>query len=261
VLYDHLSTHNNLTFDDVRNVALNIATTDSFGGGGNPWKFVESYFTALVNANPTTERTAAINLLASWDGHFVDGGDTQWAFGTDRADGWILMDAWIREVLRLTFEDELGTGESRERLFNVLLHGLPGTTLNNNYNWFQNLLDEYAPQTADDIILAALDNTLASLLSQPWGLGARGVITFQHSPLDILGAGVVHVIPRSSRSTYGQCVEYGSSGPVRIESMIPLGESGMIFVETPLTPVFHPHFHSMTSVYDGFTHRPFPLFD
>jgi penicillin amidase len=261
VIYDHLSTHDNLTFDDVRNVAPNIATTDSFGSGGNPWEFVEDYFTTVVNANPTTERTAALALLGSWDGHFVDGGETQWAFGTDRADAWILMDAWLREAIRLTFEDELGSGESNYTLFNVLLHGLPGTTLNNNYDWFQNLSDGGAPQTAEDIILAALDNTLAALGSQPWGTNARGEITFDHPVLEILGAGIVHTMPRSSRSTYGQCVEYGSAGPVRIESMIPLGESGMIFLEPPLTPNFHPHFHSMTDVFDGFEHRSFPLFD
>lgn len=261
VLYDYLYTHNDLTFDQVRDVAINIATTDSFGGGGNPWKFVATYFTNLVSANPTDERTAAINLLAAWDGHFVDGGPTEWAFGTDRADAWVLMDAWLREVIRLTFEDELGSGESKENLFNVLLHALPGSTLNNNYNWFQNLSDPGAPQTVDEIILTALDSTLASLGSQPWGLNARGEITFTHPVLASIGSGVVHVMPRSSRSTYGQCIEYGTTGPVRIESMIPLGESGMIFGDALLTPTLHPHFLSMTPVFDGFAHRDFPLFE
>ena len=124
VLHDYLSTNDDLTFDDVRNLALNIASTDSFGSGGNPWAFVEDYFSAVVNANPTPERLAALAVMDGWDGHFVAGGPDSWAFGTDRADAWVLMDAWIRETIRLTFEDELGSGESKETLFNVMLHGL-----------------------------------------------------------------------------------------------------------------------------------------
>jgi len=263
VIHDYLNTHNNLAFDDVRNLALNIATTDSFGSGGNPWKFVDSYFTTLVEANPTAERTAALAVMAGWDGHFVAGGESEWAWGTDRSDAWVLMNDWIREVIRLTFEDELGSGESTANLFNVLLHSLPGTTLNNRYNWFQNLSDGSAPQTLDDIILEALDNVLAELGARPWGAGARGEINFNHPVLETFGAGLVHTMPRSSRSTYAQCVEFGPDGPVRIESMLPLGESGDIQTGPLLffTPVFDPHFLSMTEVFDGFVHRPFPLFD
>ena len=267
VLYDYLAAHDNLTFDEVRNIALNIATTDSFGRGGNPWKFAKDYFTAVVNANPTPERQAALAVMDGWDGHFVAGGESQWAFGTDRADAWVLMDAWLRETIRLTFEDELGPDESDYVLFNVLLHGLPwgdyglpGTALTNHYDWFRNLADPSAPQTADEIILAALDNTIATLGPQPWGIGARGEITFNHPVLAGIGAGVVHTMPRSSRSTYAQCVEIGPGGPVRIESMIPLGESGMIF-GNPIAWTLSPHFLSMTEVFDGFAHRPFPLFE
>jgi len=262
VVHDYLSTHDDLSFEDLRGLALNIATTDSFGSGGNPWAFVEDYFTAVVNADPTPERQAALAVMDGWDGHFVAGGPTAWAFGTDRADAWVLMDAWIRETIRLTFEDELGSGESKETLFNVILHGLPGTTINNNYNWFQNLSDPGAPQNADDLILAALDNTIATLGSQPWGIGARGEITFDHPVLAIIGSGLVHTIPFSSRSTYAHCVEFGPEGPVRIESMFQLGESGIVLIDPlSISPVLHPHFLSMTEVYDGFVHRPFPLFD
>ncbi len=268
VIDEYLAANNDLTFDDIRDLALNIATTDSFGSGGNPWAFAGPYFSAVVNANPTSERLAALAVMDGWDGHFVAGGPSAWATGTDRADAWVLMDAWIREAIRLTFEDELGPGQQdRYTLFNALLHGLPwssyglpGTSLTNNYDWFQNLSDGGAPQTADDIILAALDNTIATLGSQPWGIGARGEISFEHPVLANIGAGLVHTMPRSSRSTYGQCIEYGATGPIRIESMIPLGESGMVF-GNPVDWSLHPHFLSMTPVFDGFAHRPFPLFD
>ena len=58
------------------------------------------------------------------------------AWGMDRADAWVLMDAWIRKVINMTFADELavddGSGnmvlkESNQVLFNVLLHGLAGS--------------------------------------------------------------------------------------------------------------------------------------
>ena len=34
VIDDYLATHDDLTFEEVRDLALNIATTDSFGSGG-----------------------------------------------------------------------------------------------------------------------------------------------------------------------------------------------------------------------------------
>ena len=270
VIDDYLSTNNNLTFEQVRDLALNIATTDSFGSGGNPWKFVSDYFIAAVNTAPDAPiaaRSAALALLApaAWDGHFVAGGVVSWTAGTNRADAWILMDAWIKEVQRLTFEelDALPAAKNNLVLFNVLLHGLMPGGINNYYNWFQNKLDPTAPQTANAIIVKALDNTLATLGAQPWGTDdnpttkhqTRGVITYNHALL-----GPVHQMPFSSRSTYAHTVEYASSGPLKISSMFPLGESGTILGTYPGAPVFDANFFSMTSVFDGFVYRDFPLF-
>ncbi|MBI9090976.1 MAG: penicillin acylase family protein [Desulfobacterium sp.] len=270
VLEDYLSTHDNLTFEEVRDLALYISTTDSirteflssdsdtYGDGGNPWLFVKNDFTAAVQASPTPDRTAALAILDNWDGHFVEGGKDLWANGTDRSDAWILMNQWISSVLKMTFEDELGSGESNIVLFNVLLHGLPGytTRITNLYNWFENKADGTAPQTAGDIIVAALDKALADLGARPWGESKRGKITYTHEML-----GALHSIPTSSRSTYAHCVEMGASGPVRIESMLPLGESGTILMDATGAPVFDPNFFSMSPVYDGFQHRTFPLTD
>ena len=259
VIDDYLSTNNNLTFAQVRDLALNIATTDSFGSGGNPWKFVSDYFIAAVNSAPDAPiagRSAALALLAAWDGHFVDGGVGSWATGTKRADAWVLMDAWIKEVLRLTFEelDALPTAKNNQVLFNVLLHGLTPGGINNYYNWFQNTLDPAAPQTANAIIVKALDNTLTALGARPWSID-RGVIPFNHAML-----GKVWEMPFSSRSTYAHTVEYAGSGPLKIQSMFPLGESGNISVGAGGAPVFDANFYTMTSVYDGFVYRDFPLF-
>lgn len=262
VIDDYLSTHDNLTFEDLRDLALNIATTDSWEvGGGNPWKFVADDFKAAVEVDPTPDQQAALDLLAAWDAHFVAGGQSDWVAGTDRADAWILMDAWIREAIKLTFADELGTlfeGQPTTVLFNALLHGLagPSSGIVNNYNWFQNLSDPSAPQTADTIIVASLNTVLSTLGAKPWGTDARAVITYTH---DMLGE--VWEMPFASRSTYAHCVEFESSGPVRIESMFPLGESGNILMGEGGTPVFDDNFLSMTPVFDAFAPRDFPLFD
>lgn len=264
VIDEYLSDKTDLTFDQVRNLALNIATTDSFGNGGNPWHFVKDRFiSAVQNSSPTKAQTDALSLLSNWDGHFVQGGGQNWATGTDRPDAWMLADKWIKEVIDLTFADELAHPVPEQRtsvLFNVLLHALDDDTagLSTSYDWFSNAANPTAPQTADQIIIAALDTALTELGTPPWGVSARGTIPFNH---DIIGQ--VHTMPFSSRSTYAHCVEMSSFGPVRIESMFPLGESGDLRLnpETPLVPVFDANFLSMTSVYDGFAHRGFPLFD
>ncbi len=255
VVDDYLSAHNDLTFNDLRNLALNIATTDSFGGGGNPWKFASDSFTYAVNNAPdapNADRSATLALLADWDGHFVDGGNTEWAEGKDRADAWVLMDAWIDEVLKLTFEelDSPFLEEEKEiRLFNVLLHGLLPGGIENNYDW-------YLPYDSYDVVIVeALDNVLLDLGVRPWGQDARGTITFNH---DMLGQ--VWEMPFSSRSTYAHCVEFGVAGPVGIESMFPLGESGTILMGEGGAPIFDDNFFTMTPVYDDFSHREFPLF-
>jgi penicillin G amidase len=272
VIDDYLSKTDDLTYDEVRDLALNIATTDSFGGGGIPWDFVADDFSnAVINSyggatlEQQTARQAALDLLAAWDGHFVKGGPTEWAQGTDRSDAWILQDAWIREVIRLTFADELSVNSlGANRLFNVLLHGLAGSSsgIVNTYDWFKNLSDANAPQTPQTIIVKALDNVLASLGNQPWGIGKRGVIEYKHDILGLVNPSllVVHTMPFSSRSTYAHCVEFGHGGPIRIESMFPLGESGYIPYNFNGTN-YDPNFFSMTPVFDPFEPRPFPLFN
>ncbi len=268
ILEDYLANHDNLTFDDIRDLALYIATTDSiqseflaseqntYGDGGNPWGFVKDDFIAAVLSAPSTSRNNALLILADWDGHFVSGGNANWAMGKDRSDAWILMNQWISEVLKLTFTDELGSDEDKVVLFNVLVHGLPGhqTRISNLYNWFQNNANPSAPQTLNDIIVTALDTTLTVLGSQPWGVAKRGQITYTHEMI-----GQLHALPKSSRSTYAHCVEMGPAGPVRIESMLPMGQSGNILMDATGNPIFDPNFFSMAPVYDTFLHRPFPI--
>lgn len=258
VVFDYLSTHDNLSFEDVRDLALWVATTDNKAlHGGVLWKAFAPYFTAAVQAYPTDARSAALAMMQSWDQHFVAGGQSQWTAGTLRADAWVLEGEWINQLVTLTFADELGASVTADtHLVNVLLHALAGSSSGvvNAYNWFQDRSGSGKPTDPQQLIVLALDNALTKLGPQPWNV-ARGQIVMSHTLI-----GAVHSAPYSDRSTYAQCIEYGPNGPVRIESMFPLGESGTILMGAQGNPVFDPNFFSLAPFYDAFTPRPFPLF-
>jgi len=262
IIHDYLSTHDQLTFEELRDLALDVSTTD-WGtrphGGGNPWAFVNDYFIPAIEANLTSDRKKALKILAKWNGHMVEGSMDDWPSNPDLADGAVLLNAWIKEVLRLTFADELDSPnlpfaeQNIGILLNVLLRDFAGK---NSYSaWFKNVVDQEAPQESEDIIVLALDNTLAALGARPWGRGARGEILFAH---DMLGE--LWSVPYASRATYQQHVEMGTKGPVRIESMFPMGESGTILMSADGNPVFDDNFFSMTQEFKDFKPRVFPLF-
>ncbi|MBW2367973.1 MAG: penicillin acylase family protein [Deltaproteobacteria bacterium] len=279
VIHDFLNSGNKFTFEDIRDLAIEIGVTDAFksakydasgnpvGNGGNPWKFIDRDFSKAVNENPTQDRLNALRILNEWNGRFVDGtlrnNRQEWISGTSRSDGWMLMDSWIREVLRMTFADELniktsGNGPTiydRERphiLFNTLLHALPNnaTRLVTGYDWFRNLDDPGAPQTWEDIVVKALDSALSKLGNRPWGINKRGVITYRHV---ILGA-MKQTTPYSCRATYGHVVEYASNGPKRVESLFSLGQSGTILGSTE-APKYNENFFDMLPMFNAFDHR------
>ena len=258
VVFDYLSTHDNLSFEEVRDLALSVATTDNKAlHGGAPWKFFAPYFTAAVQANPTDARNAALAMMQAWDQHFVAGGPAEWAAGAQRADAWVLEGEWINQLVTLTFADELGASVATDtHLVNVLLHALAGTYSGvvNKYNWFQDRSASGKPTDPQQLVVLALDNALAKLGPQPWNV-ARGQIVMTHQLI-----GPVHSAPYSDRSTYAQCIEYGPNGPVRIESMFPLGESGDIRMGPLGNPIFDANFFTMAPFYDTFAPRPFPLF-
>jgi len=279
VVEEYLSTRDNLTFEELRDLALNIATTESFaptsatGGGGNPWSFVGDAFKAAVAANPSEDRDAAIAMLDAWDGHFVAGGPSEWRFGAYKADAWVLQYNWILEVLRLTFEDEFtmaGMDVSEQPIsinFNVLLRALAGSTY---YDWFQDKSGSGKPATSEGIIVQALDNVIADMGLGPYN-EPRGTIEYKHSifgQVPVLGV-LWDQTPFSNRSTYAHVVEFDMNGPLRIESMFPLGESGALYyngIYDPTSPILtnptpDANFYSMVPAFDAFMPRPFPLFD
>jgi penicillin amidase len=274
VINEYLSANSDLSFEEIRDLALNIATTDSFGNGGNTWSIVADAFSGAVSANSSPDRQAAVDMLNGWDGHFVAGGPAEWPMGTAKADEWVLQDAWIREVIRLVFEDEFMMAgmdvndQSTMILFNVLVRMLDGpeAPLPALYPWFLDVTGSGKPQTLAELIVLGLDNVIAEIGLGPYG-AERGEIVFTHeivvpgSSTTVPIFGELWRIPFSSRSTYAHCVEFDMNGPARIESMFPLGESGEVVPNQIGQPAFNPHFFSMIPVFDPFMPRPFPLFD
>lgn len=258
VINDYLSTHNNLTFEQVRDLAVNIATTDSFAlHRGVTWSKVGPYFTAAVQAYPNPNRLGFLGLIQGWDGHFVAGGPSQWALGQTDSDAWVFEEAWVKNVIKLTFSDELGPDNvTPDNIFvNMLIHGLEGNSSGVpwHFNWFADHANVGLPTDPQQLIVLGMDMTMQQLGAPPYNQ-PRGVITYTH---DLLGP--IHTMPYSNRSTYAHCVEFDSSGPTRIESMFPLGESGFIAMDGQGHPVFDPNFFSMAPVFDPFTPRNFPL--
>lgn len=274
VIDDYLSANDELTYEDVRDLALNIATTDSLYRGGNTWSFVADAFSAAVAAASTPDRQAAVDMLNAWDGHFVAGGPTEWPMGTQRADAWVLQDAWIWEVGRLVFEDEFMMAgmdvadQPPHILFNVLVRMLDGASASMPalYPWFTDVSGSGKPQTLPELIILGLDNVIADIGLGPYG-AERGEIVFVHE-ISIPGSSStvpifdeVWRIPFSRRSSYAHCIEFDANGPVRIESMFPLGQSGEVLPDAYGQADFNPNFFSMTPAFDPFMPRPFPLFD
>lgn len=261
---DYLSINKKFSYNELRSLALNISATDcpgDFDNGGNTWKFVSNVFTRAIILNPSPERLKALLLLNNYDGHFISGGPSKWANKKIRDDAWVLQNSWIYEVIKLTFEDELSQTTTWQKnhpimLFNVLLHALAGHSSGvvNQYDWFKDSSGSGKPTTLEGIIVMALDNVLAELGPRPWNI-PRGEIVFAH---DLIGE--VNKTPFSNRSTYAQCVEIGPRGPVRIETMFPLGESGNILVDEDGNPVFDANYFSMHEDFNNFVHRKFPLF-
>jgi len=106
------------------------------------------------------------------------------------------------------------------------------------------------------------DNVIADMGLGPYD-APRGSIVFGHTLLGALDPAFaeIHSIPYANRSTYAHVVELDETGPIRIESMFPLGESGQLWFDGTSTPVFDPNYLTMIPPYDSFMPRSFPLFD
>ena len=254
---------NKWTFEQLSALAIEIGATGNWGAGGNPWTQIGEAVSAALIANPTTERQAILDLFTAWDGHDVAGGPDNWVHGSDLQDASLFLDFMIPLLLTKTFDDEIGASQDQGYgRFQNFIHGLYDRGLNNTYDWFTNLDDASAPQSSEAIILATVDELLATYGSGPWGTGARSSFTYPHTPFGPIAAPPLSLTtptPASKRATYAMCVEYDNSGPIRIDSVFALGQSGTI-TGNPASFTVDEFAFSMKEDFDNFSLRSFPLF-
>lgn len=256
VIADYIEATPMPTFAELRDLSLRIATTDSFSHGGKPHEFILNSLTTAAGLNPTPERMEAIQLIQNWDGQFIPGGPSAWATGETRDDASVLADAWLREIIKLMFEDELETAtltyedQPADLLFNVLLHALdPMGGIQNTYFWFLDRTGRGVPTAPFLLMSLALDNVLADIGSPPYDV-ERGVLSFVH-PI----YGEVQTSPFANRSTWAQAVEMGSSGASRSVSLFSLGQSGFL-KNGEFEPIFDENYFSQHDAYNAFNHTP-----
>ena len=224
VIHDYLKNNNNLTYEDVRDLALNIATTDSVAKGGNPWAsdFVKGTLSGAIALSPTTARNNALATLNSWDGHFVEGGKEEWANGKDRAYAWMLMDTWIKIIIdkvflpHISIFSENGTkgndsylfgNELQRRLFNVILRSFKGRC---KFDWFNKTLmdptdiqgsSQRFQKTAFRTIQLSLDEALSKLEAEGGeencGKGKRGEIKIVDQVVSLLSPTTISGLSKS----------------------------------------------------------------
>jgi penicillin amidase len=260
------------SFEELRDYVVRLSVNPRFYGG-NPLPVIKDRVLEVLRNNPTDTRNQALELLENWDGVLIDGGDSQWLSGRNFADGAILTETIIPKLISLTFDDELGQ-ESPDNLVGPLyryqnfVHSLGETGVSKSYDWFSNITDSAAPQTADAIILAAVDEAMAELGAAPWGVDGRGNIAHIHplfgDLIAVLNAPPITMglpmTPAGNRATYTQVVEMSAEGPQRIEVMSTLGQSGEILGDLN-DFTFHPHYLDQKDNFDAFMFRSVPLFD
>lgn len=258
-----------LTYQDVVDIAIRISASDSnIAFNGHPWYYYGKYARAFVEANPTAERLAAVEMLDAWNNVAVAGPAETWAYNLDYQDAWVLQDRWLQKVLPMVFSDEFdnepifGTNAYMSRT-NMMLHMLdPENTVNVTYNFFSNRSDASAPQTAEAIFIKALDETLAELGEQPWGVGMRRMTRYNHPLFGDLTEIVPDLAtPYSNRATWAQCVEYGPDGPVNAGSHFLLGQNGHVGYDQEGMPVLDPLNFAMMPYFISFQMWPSTLFE
>jgi penicillin amidase len=255
------------TFEQLRDFHITIAANLRFYAGGNPYVFLREDTEDAVAADPTAERQEMIDLLGNWNGQLVVGeNNDDWITSRDLTDQGLFVEAFIENAMQLTFNDELGPSDPVNQVdnlfrFHALVHGTGRTGVDNNYNWFQNLNDPAAPQTLGEILVAAMDQTLADLGARPWGEGQRGTVTWTHPLFGDISVFVdIGETLDGRRPTYFHALEYGTEGPVRIESYYQNGNNGTI-LGAGFAFSFDEDAFIMKDNYDNYRTRPFPNFN
>jgi penicillin amidase len=241
-----------ISFDDMKDIALDIARTVQ-GGNGRPARFLKSYLLAALESVPPSHALAdeAVAALESWDGSLYADARTS----THLEPGEVIFSRWLDRMLTNTFNDELGgvTNPGSVVLLHVLDDALGGGSgVPPSRDYFNGVDPNVVVSTSFDQALTALGNDPAA-----WSAVPRDTIDFDRELFPTIPS--VGTILESNRGTYAQIVDL-SNPKIRSENILTLGQSGFIQHIPAGTPVFDPHFSDQLELYRNFEYKPMHLF-
>jgi|GEM_PF-2588748 len=256
------------SFEDLRDftVAEAVANSISAFSTGRPVfgadmfapLFKDKFFEVLrKQKHLTADQKETLRLLKHYQGNWLEGHTpSEIANTNDVSDRFILANAWLLKfagrilnpfLTGTQFEVAVGTPAdpfpvtNPEGFANNLLYkgqgNLLARLLNTNCDntvFFPGWLEGVDVNQA---IIDSLDDALATLggfAARPWGAGKRPVYAFQNAII-----GTVATMKSFNSSGLYVYAEFTPKGVKRLGSVLPLGESGMIFA-TP-APVLGPH--------------------
>jgi hypothetical protein len=278
-LDEYLKSKTKVTFEDLKNLSFHQAVANGFSGFDGRMDYYADLFRVLfkerffeaVQANPTPTRLQALALLADYQGNWIDGDQNNIVNGTDVSDPYILAQVWLLLVMDTILNPFL-TGTNMAVYVPTIPNPLPPYTgnLQQTANLLSRILDLACDNTVffpawltgqdvNDVIVNALDQALVILggfAAQPWGAGLRPIHQFT-SPI----LGTVQTTPAFNAGGVNFVAEFSACGATRIESIIPLGESGFSSGTPPGAPVFNIHNFDQEPLFNHLQLRALPPFD
>jgi penicillin amidase len=266
-----------LSFDDMKDIAKDIARTGE-GGDGREARYIKPFLlSALRSAPPTHPLTAeAVGILERWDGTlFDDAVSSQYL-----APGQVIFSTWLRGrpevapcaaksfpgVLCYVFGDEVPNfNPNNTSGLNMLIHVLDdalggGSRVLPSRNYFDGCDSTvFGACRADVIMSTAFEKALDALGPEPaWSSHPRETTHFQHTLSQAIPE--IASVLDANRASYGFVVVFERPKPIA-ESIVSLGQSGFIGLAAPGTPVFDVHFADQLELFRAFGYRPMRLFD
>lgn len=282
-----LKSQSKFSFDDLQKFTVAQATANSitafstarpaFGADLFVPLFKKKFLDLIKKQkHPTSAQKQAYNLLKNFKGNWLPGNTpSEIANTNDVNDQFILGNAWLLHFAGKILNPYL-TGTQFEVAVGTVSDPLPITNpqgFSNNllYKGQGNLLarllktnddntvffpDWLKGVDVDQAILDSLDDALATIggfAARPWGANKRPIYVFTNP---ILGP-VANMKSFNSSGLYVNA-EFSHHGVKRLGSVLPLGESGMIFA-TP-APVFAPHNFDQLPLFTQFDLKTEPPF-
>lgn len=279
-LLDYLKSFKKISFHDLKQltvhqavansiVAFNDTTPNQFADLFTPL-FKKLFFKVIRSQpSPTPDQLEALALLEDYEGKWFEGDEAHIIATDNVSDKFILASAWLLNVAAnilnpflegtqfevapgslgdpLPTENAFGDINSLGTYQGNLLARILGTSSDNTLifpAWLEAV-------DVNQVIIDSLNQALTHLGgfgARPWGAGLRPIYVFKNAIL-----GPVAEMKNFNASGLYYMAEFTPHGVRHIETVIPLGENGTVFVD-PIThnPVFAPHNFDQQPLFETF---------